>query len=174
MSRVGRSTSTTKANSSRRGKSRSRKRRPHLRCPICHRVWASDWDGLCSHAVAVHGINLGSCPSIKELLELRAQKMSVMNASVQREISRSGEMDSEFCDLSPHYTRLEAAPDSSESFQDGNIRFELEVTNQKFDSERRGILGSRNVRSMSDFGVVPNSDCEYPSERCNVTIIPSF
>lgn len=133
-------------------KARSKRRRPHLRCPVCQRVWASDWAGLCSHSAAVHDINLDEWPTIRLLLEQRSQKMQDMYVNVQRRLGQNGTESSneEFQDSFRSVSELDT------SFDPSAIFCQTSSANETTENSHRG----RNFRSMSDAGGRSTRDCE--------------
>lgn len=145
-----------------KSKKRLKKRKPQLRCPICHRVWTSDWNGLCSHSIGVHRIPLENWPLIKDLLELRAQKLNDLNATVHLGRILNDFGDTHESDL--HYDISTNYPE----YMDITSGF---ISHNGISKNSNAVPPCpRNVRSLSDFGVRPKFDCMLFQLRKNKSI----
>lgn len=155
---AGRETSTPKVNQGRNGRAVRYKRRPLcLRCPVCTCVWAADFEGICSHASVVHRIRLDNYTMIKDLLALRAERLSSINVDTPDDYlccvkDRQQVTDPQFemrLEATSHLLHTSSQANAPSSDQDTSpAQLDAEP-----DFERQAAAARREVRSLSDFGI---------------------
>ncbi|XP_022710005.1 uncharacterized protein LOC111272688 [Varroa jacobsoni] len=173
--RKGRETSTPKVNQGRNGRAVRYKRRPLcLRCPVCTCVWAADFEGICSHASVVHRIRLDNYTMIKDLLALRAERLSSINVDTpddylccvkdrQQVTDPQFEMRLEATSHLLHTSSQANAPNSDQDTSPAQLDAEP-------DFERQAAAARREVRSLSDFGIHYTLE-SYPVRKRSASMI---